>query len=593
MTFTATYPKTEPLLSIKDDGGLREGTRYKIQKIVENKPKELVAEEQAMIMEIVNACLDVLEDAAQAKAAGKELPSLVEERAAHEAAAAKKAEKLREEEEKKKLQESMEEERMHNSLVQDELKRRRERAKESKRKSRALPEVITLSEIDTSVNGYAPHETLAFEQPISLLDINNNPTLFQVVANKVCIRRGPASKCFTVRPILPQAAGDVPTLILKQTDLSTVIKENTLKTQLQLIENELKSLKIIRHRNVLRILDFKVHKTVDEDGESESGWTVSILSEFAEKGSLQEFLEIAGSMGAEKVRSWTIELLEGLQFLHEKGIVHEDIHTGNVLLIRESNGEVRPKLADAGYQRKLQNLSGKKQPIDTISVAKSAYWLPPEIANTNQSHYTQKTDVWDFGILFLQMIFGLTVIQKYSSPMSLADSLILSDSLNEIVLKMFKADPKKRPRAVELGPSEFLATDAPILEDDSSSAPSRLGSVSSLLPITPRRQRHGSINIGSPFSRSRYREDFVEEGRLGKGGFGEVVKARKRLDGQIYAIKKITQKSSASLTEVLKEVRLLSQLSHPSVVRKFSYISTFAKSGRDLVDVRPSNPAVI
>jgi eukaryotic translation initiation factor 2-alpha kinase 4 len=569
VTLTATYPKTEPLLSIKDDGGLREGTRYKIQKIIETKPKELVVEEQAMIMEIVNACLDVLEDAAQAKAEGKVLPSLVEERAAHEAAAAKVAEKLREEEEKKKQQESLEEERMQNSLVQDELKRRRERAKESKRKSRALPEVITLAAMDTSLSGQGPHETLAFEQPISLLDINSNPSVFEVVSNKVCIRRGPSAKCFTVRPVIPQGAGDVPTLVLKQTDLSTAIKETTLKTQIQLIENELKSLKVLRHQNILRVIDFKVHKTIDENGESETGWTVSILSEFAEKGSLQECLEIVDSLGVEKVRSWTIELLEGLQFLHEKGIVHEDIHAGNVLLVRESNGEVRPKLADAGYERKLQNLSARKQPTDTISVAKSAYWLPPEVASTNQPNYTQKTDVWDFGILFLQMLFGLTVVQKYSSPISLADSLALSDSLNEIVLKMFKADPKKRPRAVELGPSEFLATDAPILEDDSSEAPSRFGSVSSLLPTTPRRQRHDSMNTGGPFNRSRYREDFVEEGRLGKGGFGEVVKARKRLDGQIYAIKKITQKSSASLTEVLKEVRLLSQLSHPSVVRKF------------------------
>lgn len=77
------------------------------------------------------------------------------------------------------------------------------------------------------------------------------------------------------------------------------------------------------------------------------------------------------------------------------------------------------------------------------------------------------------------------------------------------------------------------------------------------------------MNAGGPFS--RYKEDFVEEGRLGKGGFGEVVKARKKLDGRIYAIKKITQKSSSSLTEVLKEVRLLSQLSHPYVVRKYSF----------------------
>jgi translation initiation factor 2-alpha kinase 4 len=145
---------------------------------------------------------------------------------------------------------------------------------------------------------------------------------------------------------------------------------------------------------------------------------------------------------------------------------------------------------------------------------------------------------------------------------------VLSDSLNEFVVKLFKTDSKKRPRAFELTSYAFLATDAPILEDDSSVQTSRFGSVTELLPATPRRPRHDSFNMGGAFPRSRYTEDFVEEGRLGKGGFGEVVKARKKLDGQIYAIKKITQKSSASLTEVLKEVRLLSQLSHPSVVRK-------------------------
>lgn len=362
----------------------------------------------------------------------------------------------------------------------------------------------------------------------------------------------------------------MPTFILKQTNLES--KDGKFKSQLQHLETELKSLKEIKHQYVLEILAFRVHRTVDDEGESETSWTVSILTEFADKGSLHEFLDIAGSLGVEKVRSWTIDLLDALKFLHEKGIIHEDIHAGNVLLVRRPNGEIIPKLADGGYQRKLHNLSGRKQPSDTISLAKSAYWFPPEIANTSQPHFTQKTDVWDLGILFLQMIFGLTVVQKYSSPMALADALALSDSLNELVVKMFKSDPKKRPRAVELSPSEFLATDAPILDEDESVHASRFGSVSSLLPTTPRRQRHDSMSVGGPLSKSRYKEDFVEEGRLGKGGFGEVVKARKKLDGQIYAIKKITQKSSASLTEVLKEVRLLSQLSHPRVVRMCKFL---------------------
>jgi translation initiation factor 2-alpha kinase 4 len=104
------------------------------------------------------------------------------------------------------------------------------------------------------------------------------------------------------------------------------------------------------------------------------------------------------------------------------------------------------------------------------------------------------------------------------------------------------------------------------MDEEPSIAGSRLGSLTSLTPITSRRPRRDSMSAGGPFS--RYAHDFVEEGRLGKGGFGEVVKARQKLDGQIYAIKKITQKSSASLDEILKEARLLSQLNHPSVVSK-------------------------
>ncbi|RFU35895.1 hypothetical protein B7463_g467, partial [Scytalidium lignicola] len=547
VTLTATYPRTPPLLSIKDDEGLREGTRYKILNVIQNMPKDLVAEEQAMIMEIANAIQDILVDAAQAKAEGLDLPSLEEERAAHEAEAVKLAEQQREEEERKKKLEELEEERMLESLVEDELKRQKVRAKETKLKNRP-PTMLTEASVEFFSNT-GPHGTLGFDQPINLLDANGNSVLFQAVTGKRSIRQGPISEVFTVHPVTAQGNGSSPLLVLKQTDLDPASKDrNAFKKQLQILETELEELKKIRHRNILDLLEYKVHKTIDKDGDSGSSWTVSVLNEYAEKGSLEEFLDISGSLSVTRVRSWTIDLLDALRFLHDQGIVHEDIHAGNVLL--------------------LHNLVIKKRAPNTVSVAKSAYWLPPETAHASQSQHTQKADIWDFGVLFLQMIFGLTIIQKYSSPQTFADAFDLSDSLNELVLKLFKPDPKKRPRAFELSSSEFLATDAPILEESSSETIPRLDSMGSLSPAAPRRQRRDSMNTSGPFS--RYREDFVEEGRLGKGGFGEVVKARKKLDGQIYAIKKITQKSSASLTEVLKEVRLLSQLSHPSVVRYYN-----------------------
>ncbi|KAL9102752.1 MAG: hypothetical protein Q9187_009087, partial [Circinaria calcarea] len=69
---------------------------------------------------------------------------------------------------------------------------------------------------------------------------------------------------------------------------------------------------------------------------------------------------------------------------------------------------------------------------------------------------------------------------------------------------------------------------------------------------------------------SRYSNDFVEAGRLGRGGFGEVVRARNKIDSRIYAIKKITQTSPSALSGVLSEVILLSQLNHPNVVRYYT-----------------------
>ncbi|POS85437.1 hypothetical protein EPUL_003931 [Erysiphe pulchra] len=566
VSLTASYPKTPPLLSLKDETRLKESTRATLLKIIEKKPLELVVEEQAMIMEIVSACYDVLEEAAQVNATDRNIPSLEMERTALQVAAIKKAQMEREREEKRKQQEALEKERIQETLVKDEISRQKAKAKEVRRKNR--PPVFDSGVVNTNdnINEERHDKILSFEQSIIILDADRNPVSFQKVTNKILIRQGPSSSCFTVRPVMCRKSSGIPTLVLKETILTTETQSNTYKLQLQSLESDLRFLKSISHQNILQFYDFQVYKSSEEIGEMGPGWTIGILTEFAEKGSLQEFIDIAGSISVERVRSWTIELLGALQFLHEKGIVHGDLHIGNVLLVRSIGGEVRPKLADTLYQRKIHNLVDKKQASDNIS--KSPYWTPPEVFNTIKPNYSQKTDIWYFGILFLQMIFGLAITKNYSSPVALVDSINLSASLGDFILKMFKADFKKRPRAVELSPSEFLATEASIYEEISEV------SMGSKLHTSSLSMSQAGIRSDSAFKypsrRSRYREDFVEVCRLGKGGFGEVVKARKRLDGQLYAIKKIVQKSSTSLDEVLKEVRLLSQLSHPSVVRYYN-----------------------
>ncbi|KAJ0323998.1 hypothetical protein Brms1b_001245 [Colletotrichum noveboracense] len=589
VVMTATYPKSPPLLTLKDTGDLREVVLFKLQKYLEIQPRVFATEEQEMVDRIVEGLRDILEDAAQAKAKGRELPSLEEERATHEAFLAKLAQEQKEEEERKKEEESKEEERVLGGLLQVELKRQKEKAKESRKKKNpnGMSPLSTMGGINGTESG-----RIVFDRPCQTTDKTGNIISFQAVFGKSEVAKGPLSSVYSVWPIVPSGQ-ECPNLALKETTLRPATKDIAVfKKQVQSLENQLETLKQVRHRNLLEVLDFRVEQEKNNAEKlSMYLWTVSVLTPSAEKGSLSELLDLADRLDTSKVRAWTRDLLDALNFLHNKSLVHQDIHPGNILLFREQTGEVVPQLSDASYQRELHNISSKGQAPPGLSSAKSAYWLPPEIATLSKPHYTAKTDIWDFGLVFLQMIFGLDVPQKYRSPIDVFDSLSLSKPLHELVTKLFKMDPKKRPRAFELGSSEFLATDAPVVVEDNTAIMSSYHSLGSLSPMPPRLRRE-STNRGILTNRgttsSRYREDFDEEGRLGKGGFGEVVKARKKLDGQIYAIKKVSQRSQASLTEILKEVRLLSQLSHPAVVR---YYNTWVEEIADQSDTEGDTSA--
>ncbi|KAG6037185.1 hypothetical protein E4U41_005274 [Claviceps citrina] len=576
VVMTATYPKTPPLLTVKDFSGLREATQFRIQKFVDTEPKEFAKEPQEMIDRIVEGIRDILEDAAQAEASGRQLPSLEEEREQHEAKLALLAQKQKEEDERKKVQETKEEERVMSEMLQLQIDRQRQKAKESRVGRR--PDNLSGQPSDNSA---ADSEHVDFDQLCSTTDKDGNSLTFRSVAGKCNPQQGRVTVVYTVRPILGNGQGNLP-LALKEATLRSGGKDTKeFKKQLQSLESrlqDLKTMKRIHHRHLVDVLDFKVESGSPTDPLATHVWTVRILTPMAEKGSLEELLELAGHIEIGKVRSWTRDLLDALNFLHNQNIAHQDIHPRNVVLFRESRGEIVPKLSDAWYQREIHSASTPKPGLPGLSSAKSSYWLPPEIAGQSKPQYTYKTDIWEFGIVFVQMIFGLDVLQKYSSPKNLMESLTLSQSLQELVSRFFKDDKQKRPRPFELGSSEFLATDAPVFHNDSTATLSTTPSLTSL-HVLPAKLRRESTTRGAVVS--RYTEDFVEEGRLGKGGFGEVVKARKKLDGQIYAIKKITQRSHASLTEILKEVRLLSQLSHPAVVR---YYNTWVEEVADVTD---------
>ncbi|PGH13957.1 PEK/GCN2 protein kinase [Helicocarpus griseus UAMH5409] len=573
VSLPATYPKTVPNLTVQGLDDLRRGAQSRIKDVVKTKPKTLLGSE--MIYEIALSIQDILEDVALSQAEDKYIPSLEEERIVQEAAAIQQAEAQKQEELKKQEQATAEEEKALQILLESKIKQR-QRAKEhySRRRSK-----VTLDDAGYLESSEDASATISFDPPLVMNDSDERPITFRSVFGKTLIGSAPHKETFTVRPVTSGDGSRVPLLILRE--LSVREKESALRDLRQEIrasEDKLEILSRLRHPNLVDFIGFKIYRPLDPEPSQENTYHIYTLFEYANKGSLSELLDIVGSVAADMARAWMIQLLDALEYYHRNGLVHGNIHCGRVLLFRNQSSSTVVKLL-SGVEESLPVPSGAKR---TLTSSQSPFWIPPELTQ-EVSHPTTKTDVWDLGIVFLQMSFGKDVMQRYTSANALMNAIDLSMPLEELLGEIFKPDPKKRPTAFQIQPFEFFRIDAPLVE---------LSAPSSSMPLQ-RRARLDSQGVLPTFS--RYGQDFDEVGRLGKGGFGQVVKARNKLDGGFYAVKKISSKSGIALKDTLSEIMLLSRLNHPYVVRYFTAwleqdYNDFEEDAVSSTEADPHNP---
>lgn len=534
--------------------------RQNAQKVINDKPRTLLGSE--MIFEIATALQDILDQASETFEAERgvadvkktHVPNLHQERAIQEAAI---TQKVKDAEEEKQLtqKEAEEEDQRTISYMIDQ-----EKARMAKRKNKQ-PATMDPFEVQETVPG-----GIQFDQPITIKEPEGNIITFQTVHSKVDYRQGTVTKVSTVHP-LGSRAGSAPILALKECYIEVLNDEEGLKKQIQDLESKLDVLKhLAPHSNILKPLNFNIERSLGDETVSSGGWDVSILTMRAEKGSVKELLDIIGILNIESVRTWTMQLLEALDFYHHNGIVHGKVHVGNILLENAETGNTIVKLADGGYQHDLHSMKSHKS--FNYSGAESVYWTAPEVLEHPHGKRVAATDIWDLGVALLQMIFGQTIQNQHISPKALLSSRDISQSLEGFLEQTFILDSIKRKSAFDLKLFEFLRTEESVFRDPTSpllTTENLAANVSGPMPIQPRRD-----SMSKPLSYSRYLNDFDEIGRLGRGGYGQVVKARHKLENRVYAIKKIKQNSASALASVLSEIVMLSMLNHPNVVRYFT-----------------------
>ena len=106
-----------------------------------------------------------------------------------------------------------------------------------------------------------------------------------------------------------------------------------------------------------------------------------------------------------------------------------------------------------------------------------------------------------------------------------------------------------------------------VLNDSSSSSSIDFESTSAHILEEVDSENKETLSSVEEASLSRLQAEYKFLAELGKGGFGSVGKYRNKLDGQVYAIKKVALIGNSSKEQ--KEIELLSTLNHKNIVRYF------------------------
>ncbi|XP_023006461.1 mitogen-activated protein kinase kinase kinase NPK1 isoform X2 [Cucurbita maxima] len=214
------------------------------------------------------------------------------------------------------------------------------------------------------------------------------------------------------------------------------------------LEEEVKLLKNLSHPNIVRYL-----------GTAREESSLNILLEFVPGGSISSLLGKFGSFPESVMKTYTKQLLLGLEYLHKNGIMHRDIKGANILV--DNKGCI--KLADFGASKKVVELA-------TINGAKSMkgtpYWMAPEVIL--QTGHSFSADIWSVGCTVIEMATGKPPwSQQYQEVAALFHigntkshppiPEHLSAEAKDFLLKCLQEEPNSRPTASDLLQHPFVS----------------------------------------------------------------------------------------------------------------------------------------
>ena len=196
---------------------------------------------------------------------------------------------------------------------------------------------------------------------------------------------------------------------------------------------EAEILSSLAHDNIVRVYELYVGPE-----------TVFIVQEYCPI----QFPDIILGVKNSDIKNILVQLLQGLDYLHSKCVVHRDIKPQNILFQHE-DGDLKVKIIDLG-------LAVRESPHKPLyNAAGTNMYLAPEMISTQ---YTNKVDIWSVGIVAL-LLCNKQVPFRGANQRVILQQIISFDfacikfdkaidpSLIIVIKALLQKDPNHRPSA--------------------------------------------------------------------------------------------------------------------------------------------------
>ena len=218
--------------------------------------------------------------------------------------------------------------------------------------------------------------------------------------------------------------------------------EDMTKQEKDDVINESTILSKLDHPNIIKFFEFFESKTPQQ--------TFNIVTEYADGGDLSEKIKEQNKTPFKEsdILDYFTQICLALKHIHEKKIIHRDLKSGNVFLMK--SGLV--KLGDFGIAKTFKNTMDKAK-----TMVGTPYYLSPEIIQGKP--YDNKSDIWSLGVLLYEMMTFKMPFEANTLPMLsmkimrgnyTPPSSMYTKDLREIVSKCLMVDPSRRPSIREI-----------------------------------------------------------------------------------------------------------------------------------------------